>query len=182
MLTTRPTKRDKGSFFSTALMFDILDEGNPVGSLVYDKGSKAEITFGDQVFIAQRANDKPDEVLYQALVRVMTGAGRPPANPWMLKDAGNRTLALAESMGRNFVISRGSESLALRKTFGSRPYRLYRDGSEQPLGTVGQEKFFSRTLHMNLPAEFEPAFQMFLLVLLLDLSLKQMANNASYSP
>jgi hypothetical protein len=35
MLTTRSSKRDKVGAFNTDLMFDILDEGNPIGSLVF---------------------------------------------------------------------------------------------------------------------------------------------------
>ncbi len=37
MLTTRSSKRDKTSAFNTDMMFDILDEGRPIGSLVFDK-------------------------------------------------------------------------------------------------------------------------------------------------
>ncbi len=180
MLTTRPAKRDKAGFLSTALMFDVLDEGKPIGGLVF--GKETSITLDGKSYSVQRMNDKPDEMLYQALIRVLSGSEKPPANPWALKDSSGRILALAESMKRNFAVSRGGESFSLRKTFGSRPYHLYREGRDQSLGSVGQEKFFSRTLHMNLPAEFEPAFQVFLLVLLIDLSMKQLENNSSYTP
>ena len=37
MLTTRPTKREKGGAFNTDVMFDILDEGKQIGSVVFDK-------------------------------------------------------------------------------------------------------------------------------------------------
>jgi hypothetical protein len=36
---------------------------------------------------------------------------------------------------------------------------------------VGQKKFFTRLQHMELPPEFEPAFQAFLPVLVLGLSM-----------
>ena len=47
MLTTRPAKRDRSTFFSTDLMFDILDSDALIGSLVYDKKKlAATITLG----------------------------------------------------------------------------------------------------------------------------------------
>src|SRR5215467_3073977 len=97
MLTTRSTKRDKASFFNTDMMFDILDEGNPVGTLVYDKKIyAATIKLGDRTYKVARLSERPDERVYQALIRVMTGAEKPPANPWVLKDAGGVTLAMGE--------------------------------------------------------------------------------------
>jgi hypothetical protein len=114
------------------------------------------------------------------LIRVMTAAEKPPRNPWALKDAGGQTLALGERVKNSFAVSRGGESFSFRKV--SRPYHLYREGSEQSLGSVGQEKFFSRTLHMNLPTEFDPAFQIFLLALLLALTMQNLENSSSYSP
>ena len=62
---------------------------------------------------------------------------------------------MGERVRETFAVSRGEESFTFRKV--SRPYHLYRQGSDQSLGSVGQRKFFSRTLHMNLPAEFERA-------------------------
>jgi hypothetical protein len=181
MLTTRPAKRDKAAFFNTDLMFDILDEGNPVGSLVYDKKKlAASITLGDRSYAVARASERGDEMVYQALIRVMTGAEKPPANPWVLKDAEGRTLAMAERVKQSFAVSRGEESFNFRKV--SRPYHLFRLGSEQSLGSVGQEKLFTRTLHMSLPAsEFDAAFQTFLLTLLLSLSMEQLESGSSYT-
>ena len=40
MLTTRAGKRDKTSAFGD-LIFDILDEGKPIGSVVFDKKALA---------------------------------------------------------------------------------------------------------------------------------------------
>jgi len=173
MLTTRSSKRDKTSAFNTDMMFDILDESRPIGSLVFDKKAmKAAIT------VVARVSERHDERLYEALIRVMTAAEKPPPNPWALKDAGGQTLALGERVKQSFAVSRGEESFSFRKV--SRPFHLYRQGSEQSLGSVGQEKFFSRTLHMNLPADFEPAFQVFLLALLLALTMENLENLTRY--
>ncbi len=172
MLTTRGTKRDKRPLFDDDMLFDILDEGRPIGSLVYDKEKLvAAITLDGKDYSVARSSDRPDERAYQALIRVMTGAEKPPANPWVLKDAGGGTLALAEPVKENFAVSRGEQGFSFRKK--SRPYHLYRHDSEQSLGSVGQQGFFSKTLHMDLPAaEFDPPFQVFLLVLLLNLTMQ----------
>ena len=50
-----------------------------------------------------------------------------------------RTLALGERVKESFAVSRGEESFSFRKV--SRPYHLYRHGSDQSLGSVGQEEF-----------------------------------------
>jgi hypothetical protein len=181
MLTTRAAKRDKVGVFNTDMMFDILDEGRPIGSLVFDKKAmKASITVDGKDYSVARVSERHDERVYEALIRVMTAAEKPPRNPWALKDAGGQTLALGERVKNSFAVSRGGESFSFRKV--SRPYHLYREGSEQSLGSVGQEKFFSRTLHMNLPTEFDPAFQIFLLALLLALTMQNLENSSSYSP
>jgi hypothetical protein len=67
---------------------------------------------------------------------------------------------------QGFAVGRGEESFSFRKV--SRSFHLFRQGSDQSLGSVGQEKFFTRTLRMRLPAEFDPPFQVFLLVLVLN--------------
>ena len=178
MLTTRAGKRDKTSAFGD-LIFDILDEGKPIGSLVFDKKVlAAAITVDGKAHSVARAREQHNEMLHQALIRVMTGAEKPPPNPWALKDAAGRTLALGERVKQSFAVSRGEESFTFRKV--SRPYHLYRHGSEQSLGSVGQEGFFSRTLHMNLPAEFDAAFQVFLLTLLLSLTFENLESLTRY--
>jgi hypothetical protein len=178
MLTTRASKRDKTSAFGD-LMFDVLDGEKPVGSVVFDKKVlAAAITVDGQAYSVARAREQHNEMLHQALIRVMTGAEKPPPNPWALKDAAGRTLALGERIKESFAVSRGEESFIFRKV--SRPYHLYRHGSEQSLGSVGQQKFFSRTLHMDLPAEFDAAFQVFLLTLLLSLTFENLESLTRY--
>jgi hypothetical protein len=177
MLTTRPTKRDKTNRFSRNMLFDIVDDGKPLGSLVFEpKTLRASIALGDKTYTVERATDRQDERLYEALIRVVTGAEKPPANPWALTDAGGSTLALGEQVKQGFAVSRGDESFSLRKV--SRPFHLYRLGSDQSLGSVGQEKFFTTTLHMRLPPEFDAAFQVFLLSLVLSLTMIRLENSS----
>jgi hypothetical protein len=181
MLTTRATRRDKSTFFNTDLMFDILDEGNQIGTLVYDKKTlAAAIKLGGRSYTVARAEDRHDERLYEALIRVMAGRDKPPTNPWALKDSSGRTLALGERIKQSFAVSRGGQSFTLRKV--KRPFHLFREGGEQSLGSVGQETFFTRALHMNLPRpEFDDAFQVFLLTLVLSLTLQDLENAAPNS-
>jgi hypothetical protein len=179
MLTTRAAKRDKASAFNTDMMFDILDEGRPIGSLVFDKKAmKAAITVDAKEYTVARAREQHNEMLHQALIRMITAAEKPPPNPWALKDAGGQTLALGERVKQSFAVSRGEESFSFRKV--SRPYHLYRQGSEQSLGSVGQQKLFGTTLHMNLSGEFDAAFQVFLLSLLLSLTMENLEDLTRY--
>ncbi len=169
MLTARPTKRDKTNRFSLDLLFDILDDDKAFGKVVFDKTNlAATIALADTAYaMVHDSSGDGDERLHQALIRMVAGGEKPQLQPWALKDGGGRTLALAQLTGTDFAVSRGEESFVLRKR--SRPYHLYRQGSDQSLGSVGQEKFFTTTLHMRLPAEFDPAFQVFLLLLPLNL-------------
>jgi hypothetical protein len=169
MLTARPTKRDKTNRFSPNLLFDIFDDDKPFGNLAFDKGPlTAIITLGGKTYTMAHDPSGDDERAYQALTRVLAGREKPQLQPWALKDSAGQTLALAQlMMGKDFAVSRGDESFSLRKR--SRPHHLYRQGSDQSLGSVGQEKFFTTTLHMRLPPEFDPAFQVFLLLLPLSL-------------
>ncbi len=173
MLTTRASKRDNTGFFNTDIMLDIVDGERPLGNLVYDKKAlRAAIHLDGRAYSVNRLTDRPDERTHQALIRVLTGAEKPPANPWALKDGAGTILALGERSKRGFAVSCGEESFSFRKV--KRPYHLFRHGSEQSLGWVGQQKFFTRTLSMDLPSEFEPSFQVFLLVLLLNLTMQQL--------
>lgn len=178
MLTTRRTKRDNVGFFNMDLMLDVMDGERQLGAFVYEKKRmRATLDFGGKAYTIERLRDEsPDEMLYQMVWRWLRGRPRPAPNPFLLKDAGGHTLASSLEVKRHFAIERDGARFALRRV--GRPYHLYREGSTQSLGSVGQEKLLTTTLHMNLPAEFDPPFQAFLLVLLLDLTMRS-ADNAS---
>lgn len=172
MLTTRASKRKGTPFSIHDLRFDILDEGKQIGTLVYDRRDMgAAITLDGKSYTAQYSTDEHDEMLYQTLIRVLSGGAKPPANPYALKDANGG--ALAEQTKQGFAVGRGEEGFTLRKaSFFSRPYHLYRAGADQSLGWIGQKKFFTTTLTMDLPAGFDAPFQVFLLALLLNQTIK----------
>ena len=109
---------------------------------------KAAITIDGKDYTVARVSERHDERLYQALIRVMTAAEKPPPNPWALKDADGRTLALGERVKKSFAVSRGEESFSFRKARrqmplranSMRPSRSFCQGSDQSLGSVGQEE------------------------------------------
>ncbi len=184
MLITRPAKRDNVGLFDRQLRFEIRDGEQQRGGLVFDpKQRSGAITIDN--FIAARSSPKADEMLYQALFRLMSGAPKPPASPFALKDAGDQVLALAERHGETFVVTRGTENFTLRKPgMFKRLFELYpaggaADGKAQSLGTVGQAKFFTRHMQIDLPASLPAAFQVFLLTLILDLTLQNMDSYSS---
>jgi hypothetical protein len=181
MLIAHAGKRDKVGLFNTDLLYDILEDDKVIGHLVYDKKNlRGSLTLGNETYTIARATDRPEERLYQALARMLTGGEKPPPNPVVLRNGSGDALALAEHAKQGFAVCRGEDSLSLRKpSMMSRPFHLYRHGDERSLGSVGQQKFFSTTLHMNLPAEFEPSFQVFLLVLLLNLTMERLDNSVS---
>jgi hypothetical protein len=183
MLTTRAANRDKVSFLNLDLRLDLLDDDRPIALLVYErKPRRGTLTLDGQTFTMARSSGQQDERLYQALFRVATGAGKPPVNPYLLKDESGQILALAERHKSAFTVSHENNRFILRKSSLLSPlYHFYRQDNDQPqgnhaedsqaLGSVGQRKLLSQTMQIDLPKTFDLAFQVFLLVLLLDYSL-----------
>jgi hypothetical protein len=183
MLTTRPANRDKVSFLNLDLRLDLLDDDRPIGQLVYErKPRRGTLTHGERRYIMARSSEQPDEKLYQALFRVATDSGKPPVNPYALKDQAGQVLALAARHKSAFAVSHGDDRFILRKSSLLSPlYHLYRQDRDQPqddhpvdsqsLGSVGQRKLLSQVMQIDLPTTFDLALQVFLLVLLIDASL-----------
>jgi len=172
MLIARPAKRENTGTFNRDMLYEIVEGDQPIGNLAFGIDTmRGAITLASKVYTVQRTSEGRDEMLHETLIRAMKG-GEAPKNPWTLKDDAGQVLALAERTYESFAVSRGGEGFTFRKK--GRPYHLYRAGSEQSLGAVGQRKFFTRLLHMDLPDEFDRPFQVFLLVLLLGLTLQNM--------
>jgi hypothetical protein len=172
MLEARPGKRDEAHRFSRDVRFDVFEADAAIGGLVFDiKSESATLQVRGETFAAARARKRQDERLDQAVRRKLSGGEKPPANPVLLKDAGGAILAQAEIGAGGWIIARGGETLELRRRWAfSRLYDLYRQGWSQALGSVGQRKFFTTRLHVDLPSEFDAPFQIFTLALLLDLT------------
>jgi hypothetical protein len=181
MITTRRGKREGRGLFSHELVFDLLEEERPIGRLVYDgRERRGTLALGERSFVIARRSQRGDELPYQMLLRLLTGRPKPPPNPMLLADAAGAVLAEAEPRRGSFAVSRGTERYTLRRAGAmQRPFRLYPEGSDQPLGSVGQAKLLTTSLHADFPPQVDAAFQLFLLVLVIDLSLQQAQNNPS---
>lgn len=183
MLIARASKRDGIGLLDRQLRYDICEDDRLRGSLTFNpKERSGAIVVDGTGFTTARLSAQPEEKVYQAFFWLVSGAAKPPANPFALRDAAGQVLALVERAGQGFAVTcsldRIEENFCLRRPgVLTRPFHLYRDGSDQSLGWVGQEKFFTRQLGMNLPASFAPAFQAFLVVLLLDLALQNLDSN-----
>jgi hypothetical protein len=171
MLTARGAKRGAASQFKLDRRLDILDDDRPIGQLSCDLGvTQAALTVNDKSYtMATAATDQPEPLA--ALLRDADTRAKRVGTTLALKDAGGHTLALAQQVRSSFMVAHEGAVFTLRKgSFFSPPYLLYRSGSDQSLGSVGQKSLFSRTLFMDLPAGFDAAFQLFLLLLSLHIA------------
>ena len=175
MLTTRPAKRDKAGFLE--MPFDVLDDGERIGGLMYNRKTfEGAFTLGGKSYIIECLADAAQQT---ALSRFLK-SGRTSPSPCVLRDASGRALGSAERVKPGFAVSYGEERFVLRwpRAFSQR-YPLYREGMDDALGWVGQERFFTKTMHMRVPGEFDAALQVFLLVLALNLTMEQLAESTS---
>jgi len=162
MLTARASKRDKANFFDSALLFDILDGGARLGQIRCDWGREcASITLGGEVFPVER---------------LAPGEGRAPKSRYALIDPGGETIATAEQDRETFTLRLGDERFVFRSGRSRLYFHLYDGPADQPLGGVGQKKFWTLTLNLDLPPRFAPAFQAFLLVLLQHVIMQRAGN------
>jgi hypothetical protein len=183
MLEARPAKRAAEHRFARDARMDVFEADAAIGGLVYDiKSESATLDVGGDRFTCARAHPRQDERLYQAAARKLARGAKPPANPLLLRDAGEAVLAQADANGAGWVIALDDDALELRRRSAfSRIYDLYRRGQGAVLGWVGQKSFFTSRFHVDLPREFNFPFQIFTFVLLLDrtfVSLDRMNDSA----
>jgi hypothetical protein len=173
MLEARPAKRDATNRFRRDVRYDIYDAQAKIGALVYDiKSERATLDVRGQSFTAARERKRQEGVLHQAALRKLSRGETLPANPVVLKDAGGAVLAQAETKGAaGWLIARGDEGFEMRRRSAfSRLYDFYRQGQGQALGAIGPRNFFATRLHVDLPGEFDPPFQVFTIALHTDLT------------
>ena len=178
MLTARGAKRDLKSHFKLDMRFDILDEDKPIGHLTCSMGAtQAAITVGDTPYTMAATEEGPGEPLAEVLHQNTEGRAKRGSKTFALKDANGHTLALAKEVKSSFIIAHAGNAFMLRKaSFFNPAYNFYRTDSTQPLGSVGQKSLFARVLHMDLPAEFDPTFRIYLLALSLNLAAEKAAS------
>ena len=174
MLYLQPAKREKGTFFDRYLRYDICRDTVVIGTLAFDpRRLQAAITVAGTDYTVARQVERPKDRVYHVLLRLLTGRPKPPANPLLLSTATGDRLASAEQRWSRFSISHeGRQFIFRRPSLFSRLYHLYPQDKEVALGTIGQDKFFTRQLQMALPESFAPVFQVFLVVLLLDVTMQ----------
>ncbi len=163
MLTAQLREHDRPGLFGQEFHYDILDDGTQVGGITHNRRTwRAAFTLDGRPYTL-------DLMMNEQTKRFC----------WPLQDASGEILAMAEPairtnilIDRGFVVSRGDQLFTFLEPFHSfisaTPYHLYREGSDQSLGSVGQPTIYDRTLHVNLPAEFDRPFQVFLLALVVQ--------------
>jgi hypothetical protein len=181
MLTAHGAKRDTASQFKLDRRLDILDDGKLIGQLACDMGAtQAALTIDDRSYTMAATAAEQREPLGELLHKAVDTRAKRPDKAFALKDADGDTRALAQRVKSTFMVAHEGTVFVLRKaSFFSPPYNLYRTSSDQLLGSVGQKALFNRTLHMDLPAGFDAAFQVFLLVLSLHLAAQRAASASS---
>jgi hypothetical protein len=182
MLIASGARRDAARQFKLDRRLDIFDDGRSIGQLSCDLGAtQAALTVNDKSYTIATTTADPHEPLAELLLAADTRAKR-AGTTLALKDADGQTRALAQQVRSGFMVAHEGTVFTLRKgSFFSPPYLLFRSGSDQSLGSVGQKSLFSRTLFMDLPAGFEAAFRVFLLLLSLHVATQRAANQGAYN-
>ena len=174
MFEARPSKRTGAEHFATDLRFDILDGARTLGRLSCSrKDLGATFELDGAAFTVEHTRGAEDERLYEAVARLATHGAKPPPDRHQLKDADGRVLAVAEQAREVFQVTRGKERFRFAKGRSRLLFDLTREGEAAPLGAVGQRKFWTTRMHMDLPDALGAPFQVFLLVVLLGLTLQR---------
>jgi len=183
MLTARGAKRDAPSHFKLDRRLDILDDGKLIGQLACDMGAtQAALTVHDAAYTMAATATEQQEPLAALLHQAVDTRAKRPDQALALKDANGDTRALAQRVKSSFMVAHEGTVFVLRKaSFFSPPYNLYRKGSDELLGWVGQKSLFSLTLYMDLPAGFDAPFQAYLLLLALNLAAERADSTSSYT-
>lgn len=160
MLKMRPQKAVVFSLVATERAYDILDDEKPIAVVSYLKNKGGKIAIDGKEYPIVRGGGPSDEMLGQALVRMVTGRKRVPAS-WTLTDADGKTLASAEHSKEAIAVTRGAEKFSFHKV-KKVGHQLFRAGSDQPV---------SWTESKGSPSnEFDLLFQAFLFSLVAALT------------
>ena len=156
------------------MRFDILAGGQPLGQLRSDRKTlAATIVLGGEAFTVDHRRGAEEEMLYQAVGRLATGRPKPPPERFELKAADGRVLAAAEQAGETFQVTYEGRRFVFAKGRSRQLFDLRAENDPAPIGSVGQRKFWTTSMHMDLPDAFDAPFQVFLLALLLGLFMQR---------
>ncbi len=181
MMIARPAKRDAATRFARDARVDLFDGEQAIGGLIYEIGPEtATIALSGETYCVARERPRKDETRYQAAIRLAGGGEKPPANPILLTDATGRVLACAENADKSIAISSGGRLFEFRRrSFLSRRYDLYRQGSATPVGSAGQRSLFATSMTSDLPSEIPALLQAFLFALLFDITFVAMDRSST---
>ena len=182
MLVARPSKRSWAEQLAIDYRFDIVAGERQLGRLVCRmKDLGATIELGGDTFVVEHVQGAESELGYEAVVRLARGRPKPPPGRHEMKDAAGNLLAVAEQQGEVFQVTRGAERFRFAKGRSRLNFNLWREGEPAPLGSIGQQRFWTTRMTLDLPDGFDPPFQAFLLVVLLGLFAQRAASSTSAS-
>ena len=166
MLRLRPARRSApGCRGAGERRFDIHDGSRAIGQLTYDRRySRGAFNIGEDGFVLECAADGP-----QGPAQPPPAMRKPSSPVFSLKTAPGALLARAERDRGVYVVGMAGESYLLQAGRSRLYFHLQREGDVVMLGGVGQRRFWTSCLEIDLPGGFSAAFQVFLASLLLDL-------------
>jgi hypothetical protein len=174
MLVAHASKRSGAEHFAADVRFDILAGEHLLGRLSCDRKTlSATIVIGGETFTVDHVRGAEEERLYEAAGRLATGRPKPTPDRFELKTADGRVLAVAEQAGETFQVTHGGRRFGFAKGRSRQLFDLCADGDPTPIGSVGQRKFWTTSMHMDLADAFDAPFQVFLLTVLLGLFMQR---------
>jgi hypothetical protein len=175
MLVASASKRRGSEHFATDRRFDIMGGERMLGRFVSPggKGVAARLDLDGREFTVGHAAGAEEEKVYEAVGRWVGAMPKPPPDRWELKDQDGQVLASAEQKGEVFHVTHGGERFRFAKGKSRLCFDLLRGEEPKPLGSVGQRKFWTTKMHMDLPDFMAPEFQVFLLAVLLGLIMQR---------
>jgi hypothetical protein len=174
MLVARPSKRSGSEHFAADMRFDILAGEQLLGQLSCDRKTlDATIVMDGETFTVDHVRGAEEERLYEAAGRLATGRPKPPPDRFALKAADGRVLAMAEQAGEMFQVTHEGRRFRFAKGRSRQLFDLCAENDPAPIGSVGQRKFWTTSMHMDLADSFDAPFQVFLLAVLLGLFMQR---------
>lgn len=148
---TASKQPEPGAGLCCGLRFDIRKDTAGIGRLVYEHRSlRAGFNLGDAKFT------------------VVGGHGAPA--DFTLRAEDGAMLARAERDRDVYVVDYDGETFIFQAARSHLFFHLRREGAAEVLGRVGRRRLWTARLEADLPSRFATSVQVFLAVLLLDLT------------
>ncbi|HVM81214.1 MAG TPA: hypothetical protein VMU06_19490 [Stellaceae bacterium] len=181
MLIAKPAARkDRSHVLRAPSTYDISEGEAKLGQMVLSRRDDTGlITLGERSCTIGRA--RPEENgAWRALVALAHGRvpEKAPPNPFLLRDAAGATVAAAAPARKAVAVSHAGREYRFKQIgFFNTGWGLYPPEGDRPLGTVAKKSAFSFTILIDLPAELDPAVQVFLFWMRLQRELESARNS-----